>query len=185
ELNHFLEFGIEDRFNVKIPEEQKKSIQAQFQLLLDPIMDIPTGLTHRDFQSRNLIYYGYDFFMIDFQDALQGPPHYDLVALLRDSYVELPPPTLETLMNYFWKLRQDRGLALESQEAFKRNFFLITLQRKLKDTGRFQFIHTVKGNSNFLKHVPTSLGYIRHAFTQLPELNHLQSLLSRWVPELQ
>lgn len=185
ELNHFLEFGIEDRFGLKIPSDKKNEIQKQFQWILDLIMELPQGLTHRDFQSRNLIYYGYEFFMIDFQDALQGPPHYDLVALLRDSYVTLPKEPLEKLLAYFWKSRKDRGLPLEDQETFKRNFFLITLQRKLKDTGRFQFIHTVKGNSNFLKHVPVSLGYVRHAFSQLPELNTLQQLLAHWVPELQ
>lgn len=185
ELNHFLEFGIEDRFGVCIPPDKKNAIQEQFQLLLDPIMELPQGLTHRDFQSRNLIYFGYEFFMIDFQDALQGPPHYDLVALLRDSYVTLPEDTLEKLISYFWKNRKDRGLPIEDYNTFKRNFFLITLQRKLKDTGRFQFIHSVKGNSNFLKHVPNSLGYIKHAFTQLPELSILRKLLTQWVSELQ
>jgi aminoglycoside/choline kinase family phosphotransferase len=184
ELNHFLEFGIEDRFGVTIPTGKKNAIQKQFQLILDPIMEIPQGLTHRDFQSRNLIYFGYEFFMIDFQDSLQGPPHYDLVALLRDSYVTLSEDNLELLMDYFWKSRKDSGLPVEDPEIFKRNFFLITLQRKLKDTGRFQFIHTVKGNSNFLTHVPDSLGYVRHAFSQLPELKSLRQLLSQWVTEL-
>ena len=47
--------------------------------------------------------------VIDFQDALQGPRQYDLVALLRDSYVELdrdfgllnsqPLPATRSLLN--------------------------------------------------------------------------------------
>ena len=36
---------------------------------------------------------GGELVVIDFQDALQGPRQYDLVALLRDSYVELEPPS--------------------------------------------------------------------------------------------
>ena len=50
------------------------------------------GFTHRDYQSRNLMVLpGGEQVVIDFQDALLGPRQYDLVALLRDSYVELEP----------------------------------------------------------------------------------------------
>ena len=50
----------------------------------------PKGFTHRDYQSRNLMVLpSGEQAVIDFQDALLGPRQYDLVALLRDSYVEL------------------------------------------------------------------------------------------------
>jgi len=61
----------------------------------------------------------------------------------------------------------------------------VTLQRKLKDAGRFQFIHSVKKNSNFLTHVPTSLRYVEHAFAQLPKYQPLKKLIAEFVPELQ
>lgn len=184
EFDHFLEYGIEDRFGISIPAEKKKEMQYWAKRLVDSITSIPYGLTHRDFQSRNLMLYGYQFYLIDFQDALLGPPQYDLVALLRDSYVDLPTRTVEGLIDYYLALREKRKLSPVDPGAFRRHFFEITLQRKLKDAGRFQFIKTVKKNPNFLPHVPTSLKYVRDAFSRLPDYQPLQTLIAEFVPEL-
>ena len=43
--------------------------------------------------------------MIDFQDARMGPDTYDLVSLLRDSYVDLPEQTVDELIAYFLALK--------------------------------------------------------------------------------
>jgi aminoglycoside/choline kinase family phosphotransferase len=180
-----LEYGIEDRFGISIPKNEKEEMQYWASRLVDSITDITYGFTHRDFQSRNLMLFGYQFFIIDFQDALLGPPQYDLVALLRDSYVELPTQTMEGLINYYLAQREKRKLNPMDPGGFRRHFFEITLQRKLKDAGRFQFIKTVKKNPNFLTHVPTSLKYVRDAFSRLPEYQPLQQLIAEFVPELQ
>ena len=47
-------------------------------------------LCHRDYHSRNLMLRAGELYIIDFQDARMGPDTYDLVSLLRDSYVDLP-----------------------------------------------------------------------------------------------
>ena len=46
-------------------------------------------LCHRDYHSRNLMLHDGSLYIIDFQDARMGPDTYDLVSLLRDSYVDL------------------------------------------------------------------------------------------------
>lgn len=184
EFDHFLDYGIEDRFGIKIPEAEKKRIQEAGYALIRPIADIPFGLTHRDFQSRNLMMYGYQFHLIDFQDALLGPPQYDLVALLRDSYVVLPFATWKGLLDYYLAARDKSSLPKLEAGAFFTGFHRITIQRKLKDAGRFQFIKTVKGNDKFLPHVPASLEYVRQAFALLPEAKPLQDMLAAYVPEL-
>ena len=43
-------------------------------------------------------------YMIDFQDARMGPDTYDLVSLLRDSYVDLPDSGVNELIAYFLAL---------------------------------------------------------------------------------
>ncbi|MFO1463394.1 MAG: phosphotransferase [bacterium] len=184
EFEHFLEYGIEDRFGKKLPQKERKWLMEAGHRLVEGIVAIPYGLTHRDFQSRNLMLYQYQFHLIDFQDALQGPPQYDLVALLRDSYVALPDATVEALLDYYLEGRKRAGLPELDREAFKKQFYQITLQRKLKDAGRFQYIKTVKGNPNFLPHVPASLGYVKSAFAQVPEFQGLQETLAKYVPEL-
>src|SRR5262249_21745847 len=145
----------------------------------------PYGLTHRDFQSRNLMLFQYRFHLIDFQDALMGPPQYDLVALLRDSYVVLPDATVDQLIEDYLRGRKKVGLPELDRDAFKKQFQWVALQRKLKDAGRFQYIKSAKGNPNFLPHVPASLAYAKSAFAALPEFQGLQEVLAKYLPELQ
>jgi N-acetylmuramate 1-kinase len=67
---------------------------------------------------------------------------------------------------------------------FREVFDLLTIQRKLKDAGRFVYIDRVKRNPDFLGFVPAALRYAREAFARLPELEELHRVLARRVPEL-
>ncbi len=184
EFNHFLEYGIEDRFQIKVPETERHKFIEWTRPISHKIAQSPILFVHRDFQSRNLMMKDYQLYLIDFQDALQGPEVYDLVALLRDSYIVLSMKAVEILMDYYLEKREKEGFPVADKFQFQKLFYLVTLQRKLKDTGRFQFIHTVKKNPNFLVSVPASLGYIREAFEKLPELKPLQEWISQYVSEL-
>ncbi len=122
--------------------------------------------------------------VIDFQDALQGPRQYDLVALLRDSYVELDRPLIDAMLKrYAQRFEAEGGEPIDLGE-FTAFFDLLTVQRKLKDAGRFVFIDQVKKNPSFLVHIPSSLGYVRDALKRRPELREAQEILARHVPEL-
>ena len=63
-------------------------------------------------------------------------------------------------------------------------FDLLTVQRKLKDAGRFVFIDRVKKNPSFLAHIPSSLHYVRDALKRRPELREVEEILRKHVPEL-
>jgi hypothetical protein len=122
--------------------------------------------------------------VIDFQDALQGPRQYDLVALLRDSYVELSDALVDDLLDqYIIAFEKETGERIEAA-PFKAFFDLLTVQRKLKDAGRFEFINRVKGNPNFLVSIPASLRYVRSALARQPRLADLQRIVAAYVPEL-
>jgi len=69
-------------------------------------------------------------------------------------------------------------------EHFMRIFHLQTLQRKLKDAGRFDYIDIVKKNPNFLRYIPDTLNYVKQAFEALPEHRPLQERLAKYKPEL-
>ncbi len=184
EFDHFLEYGIEDRFKVKVSEEDKKLFEKITRSISKEIASSKYIFVHRDFQSRNIMMKDYNLYILDFQDALMGPETYDLVSLTRDSYVELSSEAVDDLIDYFIEARKRAALPIEDQVKFKRLFFLTTLQRKLKDTGRFQFINTVKGNPNFLVSVPSSLSYIKAAFKKLPEFDDLRKMIAKYVKEL-
>ena len=63
-------------------------------------------------------------------------------------------------------------------------FDLLTVQRKLKDAGRFVFIDQVKKNPSFLRHIPSSLKYVRDALARRPDLAEVRAILAKHVPEL-
>jgi aminoglycoside/choline kinase family phosphotransferase len=125
-----------------------------------------------------------ELIVIDFQDALQGPRQYDLVALLRDSYVELDPAFVDHMLDKYIIAFEKAAHEKIDVDAFKDFFHLLTVQRKLKDAGRFEFINRVKGNPGFLVSIPASLRYVKSALDRRPELSDLRRIVAKYVPEL-
>ncbi len=189
ELHHFLEWGLQARYRAEPTSAERARIDELFLRIARALDAEPKGFTHRDYQSRNLMVVegsqgNAELVVIDFQDALGGPRQYDLVALLRDSYVRLERPFIEQMLaRYLDAFERAGGVSLD-RARFVQVFDLLTLQRKLKDAGRFEFIDRVKKNPGFLPYVEPSLGYVRSAFERVPEQAELRALLARYVPEL-
>jgi aminoglycoside/choline kinase family phosphotransferase len=177
ELDHFREYGLEAQGHHLTPADRDE-VERHFVQIAERLASAPRIFVHRDYQSRNLMVQDTRLRVIDFQDALLGTNAYDLVGLLRDSYVALSTPLLDDLVDYHAeKAGHDRA-------AFRALFDLQTVQRKLKDAGRFVFIDRVKKNPSFLVHIPNSLEYVRNAFSRVPELSSLQEILARHLPVL-
>ncbi len=179
ELHHFREWGLEVWSGKKPTDAERAELNAIFRRISKQLAAAPRGFTHRDYQSRNLMVKDGELVVIDFQDALQGPRQYDLVALLRDSYVELERPFVEDMLRRYIK-RVGAG----DEAEFIRFFDLLTVQRKLKDAGRFEFINRVKGNPGFLVSIPASLRYVKAALDRQPKLADLRRIVAKYVPEL-
>jgi aminoglycoside/choline kinase family phosphotransferase len=185
ELHHFREWLLEAWKGARLSPAERAVVDREFEQIARRLDAEPKGFTHRDYQSRNLMVLpNGEQAVIDFQDALLGPRQYDLVALLRDSYVELPADLVERMIRrYLERLAAAGGPRLE-YGPFRAVFDLLTVQRKLKDAGRFVFIDRVRKNPGFLPSIPASLRYVREAFARRPELAELQGILARHVPEL-
>jgi len=172
ELDHFREWGI-DALDITLSNNERTLLDRRFEVLVQELLALPQGFTHRDYQSRNLIFDPRgQLTMIDFQDALLGPLGYDLAALLCDSYVELHEPLQLSLVAHYAHLRKldpERVLA-----AFR----LVSVQRKLKDAGRFVFIDQVRGNPRFLPWYGRSVRYAARALGHLPQHAELATLLA-------
>ena len=184
EFEHFLEYGLLAR-GAKPTEAELQTLRREFARISLALSKAPRSFTHRDYQSRNIMVTGSgEQVVIDFQDALQGPRQYDLVALLRDSYVELDRKLIdEMLQRYLKTFAAEGGERLDAGE-FTAFFDLLTVQRKLKDAGRFVFIDQVKKNPSFLAHIPSSLKYVRDALKRRPELREVHQILMKHLPEL-
>jgi aminoglycoside/choline kinase family phosphotransferase len=184
ELHHFREWGLEIWSGQKPTDAERAELDLIFRRIARHLAAAPRGFTHRDYQSRNLMVKGDELVIIDFQDALQGPRQYDLVALLRDSYVELDRAFVHAMLDAYIVAFEKQTAEKIDVKAFKAFFDVLTVQRKLKDAGRFEYINRVKGNPGFLVSIPASLRYVKGALDVLPEMTDLRRIVAKYVPEL-
>jgi aminoglycoside/choline kinase family phosphotransferase len=183
ELGHFDEWLLQGWAGASPTPAERAELDACYDRVTAALVGLPQGFVHRDFQSRNLMVQGDRLRLIDFQDALQGPYLYDLVALLRDSYVAFTPAEVAATARAFLAARETRGLWTPSVGELMRGFHLQALQRKLKDAGRFVYIDRVRGNPKFLPNIPRSLAYAREALEQLDGMDRVREILARYLPE--
>jgi hypothetical protein len=92
-------------------------------------------------------------YMVDFQDARMGPYTYDLVSLLRDSYVELPADLVRESIDFF---RETAGL-VETLEEFTASFDESALQRNIKAIGTFASQAVLHGNKSYLHYIAPTI----------------------------
>ena len=135
-------------------------------------------LCHRDYHSRNLMLHDGQLYIIDFQDARMGPDTYDLVSLLRDSYVDLTAQQVDELIAFFLALKRRAGGAGDARE-FRRRFDLMALQRNLKALGTFGFKTTSRDNPVYIQYIPRTLRYVRANLAKYPRFDRLRELLDR------
>jgi len=182
EIHHFREWALEAR-GVTLSAADRATFDRLADRLAGRIAGWPRAFVHRDYQSRNLMVRpGGALCWIDFQDALLGPRIYDLVALLNDSY--------QTFDRAFVEARLDdyaRACALDAagRAELGREFDRVTVQRKLKDAGRFVFIDRVKKNPHFLPFVEPTIAKVRASLARLADdddMRTLAALLDRVLP---
>jgi len=183
EIQHFREWALDAR-GMPLSGDDRRLFDAIAKRLAATLASWPRSFVHRDYQSRNLMVRPTgDLCWIDFQDALLGPRVYDLVALLNDSY--------QTFDRAFVEARLDdyaRALGLAGDAArtdLGREFDRVTVQRKLKDAGRFVFIDRVKGNPSFLPFVEPTIAKVRASLARLADdedMRALSAMLARVLP---
>ncbi|MGI6394169.1 MAG: aminoglycoside phosphotransferase family protein [bacterium] len=182
EFYHFYEYMIAKRVYDKPFKGVWTKLEKEFKQISHELSTLPTLLSHRDFQSKNIMIKGGTPYLIDFQDALIAPALYDLVSLLRDSYVTLSDDEVEALLNYYWETNQTIQELFTSFEDIKRAFYLQTVQRKMKDAGRFIYLNQVKGKEWFIPFVVPTLKYVKSALLTL-EMERIIEILAPFIPE--
>jgi aminoglycoside/choline kinase family phosphotransferase len=181
EVEHFREWGVE-ALGSTLSAAELAMFERATSWLVDAILSFPRGFVHRDYQSRNLLALpGGAVAWIDFQDALWGPRAYDLVALLRDSYQTFDEEFVSERLAEF---AAARGLSDVELSRLRFELDVITVQRKLKDAGRFVFFERTRGDASYLQFFVPTLELVRAALSRLParpELSGLIELVTRQV----
>lgn len=188
EIEHFREWGLDARGRALADGDAARWAEIADRLARR-VAELPQGFVHRDYQSRNLMVQAKPsdadlrIVWIDFQDALLGPRVYDLVALLNDSYQEFDRAFVEARLSDY---ADALGLGADDRARLVHEFDLVTVQRKLKDAGRFVFIDRVKENPSFLKFVTPTIHKVDAALARLApgdaDMMELRAILDRALP---
>ena len=186
ELDHFTEFAIQARFPGSPSAADLARIGEIFESIIDEILAEPNILCHRDFMLDNLLWRDGRMWVLDFQDALMGPPAYDLACLLhdRDTGPLLGPDLIRHLIGYYAGRHEERSGEKLDRARFQRNFELCAIHRLLKVVGRFHFIDRVKKRPEYLRFIPCMLPAIVDYLGRSERDRELLGIIGKYLPEV-
>lgn len=188
EVDHFRQYALEAQ-GVALTQSQADAYARLTQALAARVTNLPYGFVHRDYQSRNLMWVTDEhahstelstselpngqLAWIDFQDALIGPRVYDLVALLNDSYQTFTRDFVEQRLCEF---TAERGLPEADVPLILREFDMVTVQRKLKDAGRFVFFREKNSDDSYMRFVGPTIAKVKTSLSRLQD----EPLFQQW-----
>ena len=180
ELDFFAKHFLEAYRGIDLSAPVRAALAAEFRTIVEELAAEPRVLCHRDYHSRNLMLHHGRLYAIDFQDARMGPDTYDLVSLLRDSYVDIPEQTADDLIAHFLSL----GRRTDDSGAFRARFEVMALQRNLKALGTFGYQTTTRGNPVYIQYMPRTLRHVRDNLRRQSRFGRLHDILAAHVDEL-
>jgi aminoglycoside/choline kinase family phosphotransferase len=182
ELDFFHTHFVEAYRGITLAPAAREALSQEWRALAGELAAEPRVLCHRDYHSRNLMVHDGRLHIIDFQDARMGPDTYDLVSLLRDSYVDLTEAQLDELLRYFVATSARRDPVDMSE--FRRRFDLMSVQRNLKALGTFGFQAANRRNPGYIQYMPRTLEHVRSNLARYPRFARLHELLGSQIEEL-
>lgn len=165
ELNYGREHLLVRLCGIKLSEVEKRALDGIFLKICEELHAEPKFIAHRDYHSRNVMIKFGKARVIDFQDARMGAVQYDLVSLLRDSYVNMEEPIARELIGYYLDRRRDVGithqLAEPSIEKFMHIYEVQTVQRCFKACGSFASFFNLRSDTRYLKYLAPTLQTVK------------------------
>ena len=183
ELEFFATYFVQGYRGVPLGASERAALSEEWREIVQELAAEPRVLCHRDYHSRNLMLREGSLYIIDFQDARMGPDTYDLVSLLRDSYVDIGDRELDELIAYFLAVKRSDSAAA-SDDEFRRRFDLMALQRNLKALGTFGYQTVTRRNTVYIQYMPRTLRYARTNLEKHPRFARLRGLLASHIEEL-
>ncbi|MDE2372994.1 MAG: tRNA (adenosine(37)-N6)-threonylcarbamoyltransferase complex ATPase subunit type 1 TsaE [Hyphomicrobiales bacterium] len=145
----------------------REEFVALWSAALEPVTAAPATWVLRDFHSPNLLWLAdrdsvARVGLLDFQDALIGPPAYDVASLLQDARVDIPEDLEVTLLGRYVNARRADDRRFDAA-AFALCYATLAAQRATKILGIFARLNRRDGKPQYLRHVPRLLGYLQRS----------------------
>lgn len=170
-----------------VPAATRAEFVALWSDVLQEVVAAPPTWTLRDFHSPNLIWLPERddvarVGLIDFQDAVLGHPAYDLVSLLQDARVTVPPDLELALLGHYARERAASDLGFD-MAALARAYAILGAQRATKIAGIFARLDKRDGKPQYLRHLPRVEAYLARNLAH-PVLARLRVWYETHVPRL-
>jgi aminoglycoside/choline kinase family phosphotransferase len=154
------------------------------ELLAEPLAAARSWVL-RDYHSPNLIWLPARegiarIGIIDFQDAVMGPPAYDLVSLLQDARIDVADDIERGLFNRYIELRMKAVDGFDATE-FGAHYAIMSAQRNTRLLGTFARLNRRDGKPHYLKHQPRIWSYLDRALAH-PALASVRDWYAANVP---
>jgi tRNA threonylcarbamoyl adenosine modification protein YjeE len=168
-----------------IPDGPRAEFMTAWQAIFARLENEPQGWVLRDYHSPNLVWLperdgprraG----LLDFQDALRGSLAYDLVSLLQDARLDVPPVLEDELLGFYLD-----GRSADSKfdsASFRFAYGALGVQRNTKILGIFARLAMRDGKHTYLRHIPRLWRYLARGLTH-PDLADLARWFDRYFPE--
>jgi len=166
EIGLMLEWYLPDR-GADPSEMLRADFIAMWRELLQAPLAAPKTWVLRDYHSPNLLWLAARegisrVGILDFQDAVMGPPAYDVVSLLQDARIDIPEDIERTLFNRYVEARSTADAGFDASE-FGAHYAILSAQRNTRLLGTFARLNRRDGKPHYLKHQPRIWTYLHRA----------------------
>lgn len=138
---------------LRLSEQQRQDYAEAWREALAPVYEQGTALVLRDYFPDNLMLLDRSGTaacgLLDFQDAVVGPPVYDLASLLQDARRDVPAEIEAAMLERYL----DAFPAID-RDATRRAYTVIAAQRHAKVIGIFTRLAHRDGKPGYLAHMP-------------------------------
>jgi tRNA threonylcarbamoyl adenosine modification protein YjeE len=184
EVSLLLDWYLPDR-GVEVTAAMRETFFALWQRLLGIALAVPSTWVIRDYHSPNLIWLSgregrARVGVIDFQDAVLGPPAYDVVSLAQDARVDMPEALEIALVSRYVRGRR-ADEPLFDPAAFAESYATMSAQRNTRLLGVFSRLNRRDGKPHYLRHQPRIWGYLQRALAH-PALAEVRQWFDDHVP---
>jgi tRNA threonylcarbamoyl adenosine modification protein YjeE len=173
------------RMGVEVSPDMRKIYCALWRKALHPAVSAKPTWVLRDYHSPNLLWLAdrkdlARIGILDFQDAVMGPPAYDVASLLQDARVDVPETLEVSLLGQYVKSRRQIDEEFDAR-SFVELYSLLAAQRASKVLGIFARLDKRDGKPQYLRHMPRVWRYLQRALAH-PSLAPLRSWYNAKVP---
>ncbi|MEJ6005883.1 phosphotransferase [Paucibacter sp. AS339] len=181
ELQIFVDWCVQREYGREWNETQQKWWAHGCDVLVKNMLEQPQLAMHRDYMPRNLMVCDEASGspgILDFQDAVKGPIGYDLVSLLRDTFISWEEEQELDWAIRYWEQARKAGLPInEDFGEFWRQLEWSGLQRHLKILGIFCRLKHRDGKPAYAEDLPRFFAYAIKVCTRYVQLSPLTHLL--------